>query len=476
MTSTMSKWVKGELKAKTIRDEGLWYPPLGLMKLSTFHKKRGDSVRFVRGCDQNLLKETEFSSERGCWDRIYITTLFTYHWKKIIRTIDFYIDVAGGDIERVFVGGIMSSLMEDDIYQETKIRPVKGALRSPKQIGLDGRENIDLLLPDYSMLNDEKNLYAIHETFYAYTSRGCVNACKWCGVPKIEPDYIPYIDVKDMIYQMRDEYGDKPTLKLMDNNVLASPHLHKTVSDLITLGYGRSNKPNTSKKAKVVDFNQGLDASYFNNDTIKLISELNIKPMRIAFDRMAEKQDYINAVKLAKKHGFNDFSNYMLFNWNDSPRDLHERLKINIDLNQKWRNERKKGDKSAKIFCYPMRYAPINEKNKVHENRKRDYVKEQDFSGERDLLKNASWTKRFIRNVEIMKSAVHGAISSTPSLALRTIGENYEEFIANLYMPAELLRNRNKYEKRIYEHEPERVPGTGDVEKFRKFVIVHPYF
>jgi hypothetical protein len=69
-----------------------------------------------------------------------------------------------------------------------------------------------------------------------------------------------------------------------------------------------------------------------------------------------------------------------------------------------------------------------------------------------------------------MKGAAHGAISPTPSLATRTIGRNFREFVANLYMPEELIRNRNKHEKRVYRYEPRRKPGTGLVEDFRKFI------
>jgi hypothetical protein len=69
-----------------------------------------------------------------------------------------------------------------------------------------------------------------------------------------------------------------------------------------------------------------------------------------------------------------------------------------------------------------------------------------------------------------MKAAANGAISPTCGLAWRTIGATFEEFIANLYMPEELLRNRNKHEKLVYEFEPKRKPGTGKVEAFREFI------
>ena len=117
-----------------------------------------------------------------------------------------------------------------------------------------------------------------------------------------------------------------------------------------------------------------------------------------------------------------------------------------------------------------MRYAPINERGGAQSNRKRDLFKDPPVNG-RDWLNDPAWTRRFVRNIEVMKSAAHGAISPTYSLARRTIGHNFEEFIANLYMPEELLRYRNKHEKKVYEFEPKRNQGTGKVEEFRAFIL-----
>lgn len=42
--------------------------------------------------------------------------------------------------------------------------------------------------------------------------------------------------------------------------------------------------------------------------------------------------------------------------------------------------------------------------------------------------------------------------------------------MANLYMPEELLRNRNKHEKKVYPFEQKRRQGSGLVEEFREFI------
>jgi hypothetical protein len=456
---------------KRFNDDVLWYPPLGLMKLSTFHKNRGDFVHFVHGMDKEAVKDPDLFNPYW-WDRVYISTLFTYEWKETIKTIEFYKRAVGNTFEKIYIGGIMASLMEKDIYNVAAIAPFAGIVSSPSQLNLDGEENIDQLTPDYGILDNQ--FYAINNTYYGHTSRGCVNHCSFCGVPKIEPEFVPYIDIKDMIRALRktpgDKYGDKPKLKLMDNNVLASPSLEQIVDDLLELGYGKDTFTDTKKKRRrVIDFNQGLDANFFTEENINLISKLNIEPMRIAFDHVRDKEAYENAVKLAYKYGFTKFSNYMLFNWKDTPKDLYDRLIINIQLNESWRDSNGK-DASASIYCYPMRYAPILDKNSDNANRSRDFFA-ADPERNRDLLNDTIWNPRFVRNIEIMKSAANGAISPVPSLALRTIGRNYEEYLANLYMPGELLRNRNKYEKHVYEDEPERKPGTGDVEEFRSFLL-----
>ena len=459
-----SRSIREENNAKKRNDESLWYPPIGLMKLARFHKERGDKVKFVYGC----VEKRELFNIAESWDRIYITTMFTFHWDKIIGTIKYYKEIVWGDATKIFVGGVLASLLPRQLKDETGVRVITGTIHSPKKIGLLGSSNIDRLPPDYSILDNR--LYATNDTYYAYTSRGCVNSCAWCGVPKIEKNYIPYINIKGMIKKLRKEFGDKPKLKLMDNNILASPFLNKIVDDLLELGYGKdaTNKLRNNS-VRVVDFNQGLDASFFSEENINLLSKLNIAPMRVAFDRINERNEYVNALDIARKFGIKSFSNYMLYNFVDTPKDLFQRLMVNIEMNEKWRID---GGQKANIYSYPMRYAPVDTiDSPTNISQENGIGIPRNQENENHKYNGVHWTKRFVRNIEIMKGVTHGSISPTPSLARRTIGETYEEFISNLYMPEELLRNRNKYEKRIYDCEPRREPGTGDIEEFRKYIL-----
>ena len=65
---------------------------MGLMKISAYHKKLGDRVKFVKGINHDV--DYEY------WDRVYISTLFTYHWKTTVETIKHYKRLGGDDSSR----------------------------------------------------------------------------------------------------------------------------------------------------------------------------------------------------------------------------------------------------------------------------------------------------------------------------------------------------------------------------------------
>ena len=102
------------------------YPPLGLMKLSTYHKLKGDFVQFAKGCVPQL--------RQSMWDRIYISTLFTFYWKTCIDTI-YYYRRAVKSSDDIVVGGVMATLLCKEIQQETGAKVIQGLLEPAWYIG-----------------------------------------------------------------------------------------------------------------------------------------------------------------------------------------------------------------------------------------------------------------------------------------------------------------------------------------------------
>ena len=386
------------------------FPPLGLMKISTYHKTIGDNVHFVKGWNHDILYTS--------WDRIYITTLFTYHWKVTVDTIKWYKELVKGDISRIYVGGIMAGLMRQELWKETGINQiVKGTLGSSKCIGDNNSYVIDEMIPDYSLYNGIQHKYTLLDSYFGYSTRGCPNRCPFCGVHELEPEFIDYKGIKPYIEKIDDAFGKKQHLILFDNNILASRHFDRLINDLLDIGFQKDARIN--KKLRHVDFNQGVDVRLINEEHYRLLSKIAINPLRIAFDSLKLRKIYEKKVKLAARYGIEHLSNYILYNYKDSPEEFWQRLKINIDLNK---------ELGLKIYSYPMKYIPLNSKD-------RSYISEP------------SWNWQFIRGVQRILNVLRGSVMPGEDFFNRAFGSNSNEFMTILYMPESILMNRGREPK-----------------------------
>ena len=316
------------------------FPPLGLMKISAYHKALGDKVVFVKGISSNAAYEF--------WDRIYVTTLFTYNWKITIDTIKQYKSIVGGDTSRIFVGGIMASLMPEEVWKATGIVPHEGVLSYPNALDDDNDLIVDQMIPDYELFENSIHNYTfVEDTYFGYSTRGCVHKCDFCGVHRIEPKFIEYKGLKPYVNSISERYGEKVHMSLFDNNILASKKFKKIISDIKDLGFQKGAKFGPTRKSRKIDFNQGTDARLMTETHAKLLSEIAVNPLRIAFDSIQFKKIYSDKIRLAAKYGITKLSNYILYNHKDTPGDFWQRLKINIDLNIEC---------DLKIYSFPMKY------------------------------------------------------------------------------------------------------------------------
>lgn len=197
------------------------YPPLGLMKIAQYHGPRGkrDIVKFIKGEDRSVLNTA--------WDRIYVTTLFSFEYARITQSIDFALQVANGSADRVFVGGIAASLMPERFAAERRwhgIRFIKGLLSQPPAVSLqlddfsdelyaDDQHStpIEDLIPDYGILEQIDYRYPVQDAYFAYTSRGCIRKCSFCGVPKLEGGQRDTDSLTGVVRGIEKRYGPKKT-------------------------------------------------------------------------------------------------------------------------------------------------------------------------------------------------------------------------------------------------------------------------
>lgn len=172
------------------------------------------------------------------WDRVGVTTLFTFYWDITVETINFA-KLLVKNKKKLMVGGVLASIQPKELEEATGIKPYVGILNIPGQLDKGDTQIIDELPLDYSILDEIEYKYPMANAFYGYMSRGCIRHCPFCAVPTLEPVYNPYIKLSDRVEKTREIFGDQKDLLLMDNNVLASSHFEEIIQEIKDCGFGR---------------------------------------------------------------------------------------------------------------------------------------------------------------------------------------------------------------------------------------------
>lgn len=281
------------------------FPPLGLLKLASYHRLEGDSVELVRG----------EKIPTGKPDIVYVTSLFTYAWRPVHAAVRHFKKLFP-DVD-VLLGGIYASLLPDHAI-------LSGADKIHQRLFNDAEE----LMPDYSLVPE-------WDGSILFASRGCNWECPYCAVPRLEGKPTPLNrPLKELIYPSHTR------VILWDNNVFAVANWSEIIGQLKEIGLK-------------VDFNQGLDARLLTRKAAKMLASLRIDVIRLAYDSSSMKPHVKRAIDYLSEAGIRrrKIVVYVLYNYTDTPNEFFHRV---LDLLE-WG-----------VAVYPMRYEPLCtlEKNK----------------------------------------------------------------------------------------------------------------
>lgn len=218
------------MKIGLIDVDGHNYPNLALMKISAYHKTKGDTVDWY-----NPL----FS---GHVDRVYMSKVFSFS-----PDYPYFIDS-----DEVIKGGTGYAIkLEDD--REIYIKKKDSTLPA----------EIEHIMPDYS-------LYNIKDTAYGFLSRGCPRGCHFCHVKQKEGC------ISEKVADLQEFWNGQKFIEILDPNTLACRDWKDLLQQLI------------DSEAKV-NFNQGLDIRMMTEEKAEMLSHIKIDRIHFAWDRFEDK-------------------------------------------------------------------------------------------------------------------------------------------------------------------------------------------
>jgi hypothetical protein len=279
------------------------FPPIGLLKLSTYHKSKKDTTEYID------FKNKDQRNPKKIPNKIYVTSLFTWARQPVWDAIAYYKNKFP-DAE-VWLGGIYASLLPEHAKLSGADRIYHGLFPEAENV-----------LPDYDLVPQ-------WDGSIIFSSRGCCNACDFCAVPRLEGKMN---SLKKSIKPFVLDRHSK--IIFFDNNFLANKHRMDIFKELIDFD-------------KKVDFNQGIDARLITEPVAKMIGSLKLdSTVRLAYDSYNQQKYVKRAVDRLLNIGIKkrDIFVYTLFNYTDTPDEFFNRVREILNWG---------------VVCYPMRYESL---------------------------------------------------------------------------------------------------------------------
>lgn len=216
------------------------FPNLPLMKISAYHKAKGDEVEFI-----NHLMH---------YDKVYVSKVFGDEYTQIDNTII--------DADEIVYGGTGFAITIEngkEVYHKDRDK--------------DLPYEIEHIYPDYSLYPELTKNKA-----YGFLTRGCPNNCSFCHVTQKEGI------CSHKVADLSEWWNGQKEIVLLDANLLACKDRKELLQQLIDSG------------AKV-DFTQGLDARFITTEIAEMLKQIKTKVWHFAFDFMKNEKQIIKGLK-----------------------------------------------------------------------------------------------------------------------------------------------------------------------------------
>ena len=220
------------------------YPNIPLMKISAYHKNKGDQVEWY----EPLLG--------GHYDKVYVSKVFSFS-----PDYPFYIDA-----DEVQYGGSGYCIETVD---------GKESYNKNKETALP--YEIEHTYPDYSLYPEHTQ-----NTAYGFLTRGCPRQCSFCHT-SVKDGTVSY-----KVADLREFWNGQKNIVLLDQNILACKDWRELLQQLIDSG-------------ATVEFNGGLDIRLMTEEKAKYLSQIKQRIIHFAWDRYEDKDKILPKFEMFKR-------------------------------------------------------------------------------------------------------------------------------------------------------------------------------
>lgn len=218
-------------------------PNLVLMKISAYHKQKGDNVEWA-------------DALFGEYDKIYMSKVFSF-------TPDDNTAYNAKEIVRGGTGYAIKLINGKEVYDKSKDPQLP--------------PEIEHIYPDYSLYPELK------DKAVGFLTRGCPRGCWFCHVMTKEG----CVSIK--VADLSEFWNGQKEIELYDPNILACKDWRYLLQQLI------------DSKA-YVDLNQGIDARLMTEEKAEMLSHIKLKNIHFAWDRYQDKDAVLRGLEIFARH------------------------------------------------------------------------------------------------------------------------------------------------------------------------------